>query len=110
MMTLKETLMNNLKNLANSFDSEVVLSLYDEYKKSSLNKIQLIENLLSNYQCENFYENLYETAHALKGIADITGHSEMSIHAMQLSQFAIDQNLSGCVLEKMMLNNIANEL
>ncbi len=94
-MSTKQNIMEHLKELTGEEDSELLLSLYTEYRRSVLEKVPLIKEALPKAD----FGALYSYSHALKGISEMAGYREMWEHTANFVAATKVEDIKTCKAE-----------
>ncbi len=94
-MNTKQNIMEHLKELTGEQDSELLLSLYTEYRRSVLEKMTLMKEALPTAD----FGVLYNYSHALKGMSEISGFQEMWEHAANFVAATKAEDIATCKAE-----------
>ena len=94
-MSAKQHIIEHLKELTGEQDSELILSLYTEYRCSALEKLSLMKDALPKAD----FGALYSYSHALKGMSEISGYQEMREHAANFVAATKAEDIATCKAE-----------
>ena len=105
-MSVKQDIIEHLKAFTGEKNAENVLPLYNEYRRSVLEKRTALENSLPSGD----FDALYQFSHALKGISEVAGYRDLWQHASKFVEGTKANDIGLCRAEFESISNLVDAL